>query len=88
MTGVDTSAEQAGGGTTGTAHLADAVRGALAQTGYEWLRRVAVEAEGGSAVLRGVVPSFYLKQLAQVTVMAVAGVEVVRNELRVEGGSR
>jgi osmotically-inducible protein OsmY len=68
--------------------LADAVRSALAETGHGWLQRVVVAIEGGSVVLRGKVPSFYLKQMAQTTVMAVPGVEVMRNELQVEGGNR
>lgn len=67
--------------------LADALLRALDRTGYGWLRRVAVAAEGGSVVLQGRVPSYYLKQLAQEAVLAVPGVEVLRNELQVEGGS-
>jgi osmotically-inducible protein OsmY len=61
---------------------------ALEKTGHGWLRRVVVLAEAEVIVLRGKVPSFYLKQMAQVTVMAVPGIELVRNELEVEGGSR
>jgi osmotically-inducible protein OsmY len=68
--------------------LADAVREALALTRHGWLQRVTVVVESGAVVLRGRVPSFYLKQLAQVTVMAVAGVGQLRNELRVEGGDQ
>ena len=68
--------------------VADAVRIALDGTGHGWLRRVAVAADGGTVVLRGVVPSFYLKQLAQMTVMALPGVATVRNELQVRGGGR
>jgi osmotically-inducible protein OsmY len=66
----------------------EAVRLALGETGYTWLRRIDVSAEGACVVLRGGVPSFYLKQLAQKTVLAVAGVKVLRNELQVEGGNR
>ena len=51
--------------------LADAIRGALDKTGHGWLRLVGVSVEGGCVVLRGRVPSFYLKQMAQVTAMAV-----------------
>ena len=68
--------------------LSDAVRDALARTGHGWLQRIVVEIEGGSVILRGKVPNFYLKQMAQVTVMAVPDVEVVQNELHVEGGNR
>ena len=66
--------------------LAADVRTALAATGYTWLRRVAVTAAGGNVVLSGTVPSYYLKQLAQVTVSGVPGVGLVRNELAVTAG--
>jgi osmotically-inducible protein OsmY len=69
---------------TPTDHPAvDVVRQALEATGHTWLQRVAVVTEGGCVVLRGVVPSYYLKQLAQVTALAVPGVETLRNDLRV-----
>jgi osmotically-inducible protein OsmY len=67
--------------------IAAAARAALARTGYAWLQRVAVAAEAGALVLRGEVPSFYLKQLAQATVLALPGVPGVRNELRVGRGA-
>ena len=63
-------------------------RAALEKTGHGWLRRIVVVAEAELIVLQGRVPSFYLKQMAQVTVMAVPGIELVRNDLEVEGGSR
>lgn len=68
--------------------LADVVRDALAQTRRSWLQRVVVTAEGGTVVLQGQVPSYYLKQMAQAIALALPGVERVRNELRVEGGDR
>src|SRR4051812_15105905 len=55
--------------------LADDVRGALDSSGYTWLRRVVVATSGRSVALRGAVPSYHLKQLAQITVMAIPGVE-------------
>ena len=68
--------------------LADAVRNALHQTAHGWLQRVAVTVEAGSIVLRGKLPSFYLKQVAQTIVLTVPGVATLRNELHVEGGRR
>ncbi len=68
--------------------VAAAVRMALEKTGHGWLRRIVVALEGESIVLRGTLPSFYLKQMAQVTVLAVPGVAALRNELVVEGGHR
>ena len=66
--------------------LADDACRALAATGYTWLRRVVVTTAGGNVVLSGTVPSYYFKRLAQVAVMAVPGVEGVRNELAVAVG--
>ncbi|WP_202920264.1 BON domain-containing protein [Urbifossiella limnaea] len=63
-----------------------AARQALAQTSYGWLQRVEVVLEAGRLVLRGEVPSFYLKQLAQVAVLALPDVPGLRNELRVTSG--
>ncbi len=60
-----------------------AARLALAATAYAWLHRVEVVAVAGRLALRGDVPSFYLKQLAQVTVLALPGCPELRNELRV-----
>lgn len=63
--------------------LAEAVRKALAQTRHGGLLRVAVAVEGGVVVLRGCVTNYYLKQMAQTAVMAVPGVEELRNQLQV-----
>ncbi|HYH64843.1 MAG TPA: hypothetical protein VD866_09140 [Urbifossiella sp.] len=62
---------------------AAAARLALAQTGHTWLQRVVVVIDGDRLVLRGDVPSFYLKQVAQVTVMALPDAPGLRNEIRV-----
>jgi osmotically-inducible protein OsmY len=75
-------------GTPDRPSLADVVRSALTKTGHGWLQRVVVVTEGEVVVLQGKVPSYYLKQMAQVTVMTVPGVEALRNELEVEGGRR
>jgi hypothetical protein len=66
---------------------AAAAREALARTGYTWLQRVVVVIDADRLVLRGDVPSFYLKQLAQVTVMALPDAPGLRNELRVISGA-
>jgi osmotically-inducible protein OsmY len=67
--------------------VADAVRTALSKTAHAWLQRLTVLIEGQVVVLQGKVPSYYLKQMAQVTAMSVAGVEFLRNEVQVEGDS-
>jgi hypothetical protein len=66
--------------------LADKVRSALANTGYTWLRRVLVTTSSGSIVLSGTVPNYFLKQQAQITVLAVPGVVEMRDELVVTAG--
>jgi hypothetical protein len=66
---------------------ATAAREALGRTGHTWLQRVRVVADAGRIVLRGDVPSFYLKQLAQVTVLALPDWPELRNELRVIRGA-
>jgi osmotically-inducible protein OsmY len=68
--------------------IESAVRDALDKTGHTWLRRVVVATEGACVVLRGTVPSYYLKQMAQTSILAISGMTALRNELRVEGGNR
>ena len=68
--------------------ISAAVRMALERTGHGWLRRIVVVPDGESIVLQGILPSYYLKQMAQVTVLTVPGVRALRNELVVEGGYR
>jgi osmotically-inducible protein OsmY len=60
-----------------------AIRQALDTTSHGWLHLVAVVTEGDVVVLRGRVPSFYLKQIAQEAVLAVPDVGVLRNKLEV-----
>jgi osmotically-inducible protein OsmY len=61
----------------------EAVERALRATGYRPLRGIRVTVEGRLVILRGRVPSYYLKQVAQTTAMAVPGVVQVRNDLEV-----
>jgi osmotically-inducible protein OsmY len=67
----------------GDLFLADSVARALGATGFAPLRRVAVAARQDAITLRGRVPSFFLKQLAQAAARGVAGVVAVRNHLDV-----
>ncbi len=55
----------------------------LARSGYPVLDRVRCDYDNGVLLMRGQVPSYYLKQIAQETVADVAGVHQVRNELEV-----
>jgi osmotically-inducible protein OsmY len=63
--------------------LASRIDQALRATGYPPLRNVHVLAAAGIAILRGSVPSYYMKQIAQAAVSGVVGVIDVHNELDV-----
>jgi osmotically-inducible protein OsmY len=65
-------------------HLAERVGRALCATGYGSLREIEVTAHARFVTLRGRVSSYYLKQVAQATAMAVPGVRQVRNDLDVD----
>jgi osmotically-inducible protein OsmY len=60
-----------------------AVRRALRSTGYPHLRRLQVSMIDDEIVLRGKVPTFFMFQMAQATVMSVAFDKKLRNELQV-----
>lgn len=55
----------------------------LARSGYPVLDRVRCDYNDGVLLMRGRVPSYYLKQIAQVTVADLADVHHVQNELEV-----
>lgn len=55
----------------------------LERSAYSRLRRVSVEYERGVLVLRGTLPNYYHKQLAQEAVRRVEGVALVVNEIEV-----
>lgn len=59
------------------------IAGALLATGHRVLRGIAVTVRDRLVILRGHVPSYYLKQLAQSVVLAVPGTVELRNELLV-----
>ncbi len=48
------------------------------------LRAIHVEVHGGSVILSGNLPSYYLKQIVQVSAMKVDGVVQVSNEIQVD----
>jgi osmotically-inducible protein OsmY len=55
----------------------------FADSGRLRLRQLQVDEDRGSVVLRGEVPSFYLKQLAQSIAVSVQGVCAIENQLTV-----
>jgi hypothetical protein len=65
--------------------LGAAVLAALRGSGYRVLRDVRCEVRGRSVVLSGVVPSYYLKQVAQSLALRVAQGQEVLNAVEVHG---
>jgi len=63
--------------------LAERVERALRATGYAPLRAVEVSACGRLIILRGRVPSYYMKQLARAAALEVPGVRDLRNDVEV-----
>jgi len=61
--------------------LSEQIIQVLRGTGYLSLRDLDIFAAEGFVILRGRVPSYYLKQVAQATVLGLPGVDDVRNEL-------
>jgi osmotically-inducible protein OsmY len=61
------------------------VRKAFHQTGHVALRRVELGLDQDCVRIQGVVPSYYLKQMAQVVAIKVDGINRVENDLRVAG---
>jgi osmotically-inducible protein OsmY len=63
--------------------LAESVDHALRATGYPPLRAIEVTVQAKLVILGGRIPSYYLKQVAQTTALAVPGVQQIRNDLEV-----
>ncbi|MBX3415158.1 MAG: hypothetical protein KF708_20910 [Pirellulales bacterium] len=66
--------------------LEKAARACLAGSGYAVLRQVKCEYHQGTLTLRGRVPSYYLKQIAQAKVLSCVGIMRIENSLQVEDG--
>ena len=62
---------------------AEAAESCLRRKGYLALRAVACECRGGVLTLRGRLPSYHLKQLAQAAVAGTAGVLRIVNAIEV-----
>lgn len=62
---------------------ADLARSRLYDSGWHGLKQVSCEEHEGAVVLRGRVPTFYLKQLAQVLAAQAPGVEELINRIEV-----
>jgi osmotically-inducible protein OsmY len=64
--------------------LFDLAQTALEQNPHLPHRHLRLEAQQGRVILRGVVRSFYQKQMAQESLRGVAGVEHIENQLQVD----
>lgn len=64
-------------------NLHEIVECTLARSPYFAGRNLRVACERGEVVLTGVVGTYYQKQMAQVSVLAIDGVAGIRNELEV-----
>jgi hypothetical protein len=63
--------------------LTERIERALQATGYGPLRAVEVSVNARFVCLAGRVPSYYLKQIAQATALAIAGTYQIHNRLDV-----
>ncbi len=63
--------------------LGYAAEAALRASGYRCLRLLECRAEGGVVTVSGLVPSYYLKQLAQARLLKLAGASGVKNLVEV-----
>lgn len=63
--------------------LAERVENALRTTGYGALHTVRVSVHARVIILEGRVSSYYLKQIAQATALAIPGAHQIRNGLDV-----
>jgi osmotically-inducible protein OsmY len=59
----------------------------LRNNSYLALKNVSCEHREGVLTLRGCLPTYYLKQMAQATVARLAGVQRIVNEIEVIAGS-
>ena len=63
--------------------LTEAITGALRDTGYHQLLGLQVRVDGHEVILRGRLPTYYLKQIAHQAVSQVPGVNVILDNIDV-----
>ena len=63
--------------------LRELAEGCLRRNPYLALKNVSCDCQAGVLVLRGCLPSYYLKQVAQEAVACLAGVKAVDNQIEV-----
>lgn len=73
--------------TSNDSAVTEAAESHLRQHSYLALKNISCECRHGQLTLRGCVPSFYLKQIAQTVVAQIDGIAGIRNEIEVVGSS-
>ena len=68
---------------TPPAHLKESAVGCLRRSPYSALQHVSCDCREGVLVLRGRLPSYYLKQVAQESVARLEGVARIDNQIQV-----
>lgn len=63
--------------------ILDKIRKGLRSSGHPMLRHVECDYHEGIVILRGRVPTYYLKQVAQSIVLSHSGVEELVNQIEV-----
>ena len=63
--------------------LAEEAQRVLSESAYADLRRLRCDCQEGVVSIRGRLPSFYLKQMAQTAVARISGVRRVNNQIKV-----
>jgi hypothetical protein len=66
-----------------TGALVDLAQACLRRNSYLTLKNLSCEQQGGALVLRGCLPSYYLKQVAQEVVARLDGVIRIDNRIEV-----
>jgi hypothetical protein len=56
----------------------------LRSSPYWSVRQLACDTSGDCVIVRGIVPSYYLKQVAQSLAMRIAGIGQVRSDIHVQ----
>ena len=65
-------------------YIAQLAKERLATSSYLALRSIVCDCHEGVLVLRGVVGSYFLKQLVQETVRNLSGVRLIENDVQVD----
>jgi hypothetical protein len=68
-------------------HLQDAIIQGLRCSGYRALSDVQCDVMGDVVALSGIVPSFFLKQIAQTIILRMGSVKRLKNHLEVQSTS-